>query len=68
MTNDNLDNPSINKAYTLFWILFATFRNNAYILQSLMISMALSGDVDGNGVVNVADHVKLSDIIMKQDN
>lgn len=33
-----------------------------------MISMALSGDVDGNGVVNIADHVKLSDIIMKQDN
>ena len=30
--------------------------------------MALSGDVDGNGVVNVADHVKQSDIIMKQDN
>jgi len=28
--------------------------------------MALSGDVDGNGVVNVADHVKLSDIIMNQ--
>ena len=27
----------------------------------------LSGDVDGNGVVNVADHVKLSDIIMNQE-
>ena len=26
----------------------------------------LSGDVDGNGVVDVADHVKLSDIIMNQ--
>lgn len=26
----------------------------------------LKGDVDGNGVVNVADHVKLSEIIMKQ--
>ena len=25
-----------------------------------------SGDVDGNGVVNVADHVKLSDIIMNK--
>ena len=27
---------------------------------------SLSGDVDGNGIVNVADHVKLSDIIMKK--
>ena len=26
----------------------------------------LTGDVDGNGVVNVADHVKLSDIIMNK--
>ena len=26
----------------------------------------IAGDVDGNGVVNVADHVKLSEIIMKQ--
>jgi hypothetical protein len=26
----------------------------------------LPGDVDGNGIVNVADHVKLSEIIMKQ--
>jgi hypothetical protein len=25
------------------------------------------GDVDGNGVVNVADHVKLSEIIMKMN-
>ena len=30
--------------------------------------IVIYGDVDGNGVVNVADHVKLSDIIMKQDN
>ena len=28
---------------------------------------ARSGDVDGNGVVNVADHVKLSEIIMNQN-
>ena len=28
---------------------------------------SLSGDVDGNGIVNVADHVKLSDIIMNQN-
>ena len=27
---------------------------------------SLSGDVDGNGIVNVADHVKLSSIIMEQ--
>ena len=27
----------------------------------------LSGDVDGNGVVDVADHVKLSEIIMNQN-
>ena len=27
---------------------------------------SLSGDVDGNGIVNVADHVKLSSIIMNQ--
>ena len=26
----------------------------------------LIGDVDGNGVVNEADHVKLTDIIMKK--
>ena len=28
---------------------------------------SLSGDVDGNGIVNVADHVKLSSIIMDQN-
>ena len=27
----------------------------------------LAGDVDGNGVVNVADHVKLSEIIMEKE-
>ena len=26
----------------------------------------IQGDVDGNGVVNVADHVKLSEILMNQ--
>ena len=30
-------------------------------------SLIRRGDVDGNGVVNVADHVKLSDIIMHQE-
>ena len=28
---------------------------------------SLSGDVDGNGIVNVADHVKLSSIILDQN-
>ena len=33
----------------------------------IQASSSILGDVDGNGVVNVADHVKLSDIIMNKE-
>ena len=32
-----------------------------------VVRFGIPGDVDGNGVVNVVDHVKLSDIIMNQN-
>lgn len=50
------------------------FRLNVYATKSGYLNSdvatyvfnGLVGDVDGNGVVNVADHVKLSSIIMEQ--
>ena len=39
---------------------------NSDITTQEFSGSGLSGDVDGNGVVNVADHVKLSSIIMNQ--
>ena len=40
--------------------------DNSDVTTQEFSGSGLSGDVDGNGIVNVADHVKLSSIIMNQ--
>lgn len=59
---------SVPFAQTFIVSVFATrsgYENSDVTTQEFTGS-GLSGDVDGNGVVNVADHVKLSEIIMNQ--
>ncbi len=41
---------------------------NSETVETEIDLKGIEGDVDGNGVVNVADHVKLTDIIMNQGN
>jgi hypothetical protein len=42
------------------------YANSDTATMNIVISGGLKGDVDGNGVVNVADHVELSKIILGQ--
>ena len=42
------------------------FKDSEVTTQEIQFEGILNGDVDGNGIVNVADHVKLSDIIMNK--
>ena len=44
----------------------AGYINSDNATIKIQADTGIAGDVDGNGVVNVADHVKLSEIIMKQ--
>ena len=69
-STNNLDNINLASKYKIS--VYATkngYRNSDITTAEIMTDYGqavMLGDVDGNGVVNVADHVKLSDIIMNK--
>ncbi len=42
------------------------YENSETVTKDIKLSVGTQGDVNGDGIVNVADHVKLSEIIMEQ--
>ena len=68
--NDITDsNVNLTKSYTIS--VYATkegYENSEVATRDIEFSSvsSLPGDVDGNGIVNVADHVKLTEIIMSE--
>ena len=67
--NGTVTNNDVNLTQTYIISVYATkdgYNDSEVVKSTFKASNGLPGDVDGNGVVNVADHVKLSDIIMNQ--
>ena len=71
VTKGELDNNGVLTANNIIIIITATAIAEGYnpsekATASFRLSDLISGDVNGDGVVNVADHVELSKIILNQ--
>ncbi len=69
LNESSYDNGKIELANSYRITVYATkksYENSDVVTKDIKLPVCTQGDVDGNGKVNVADHVELTKIIMRQ--